>query len=210
MSYLQGRVIKWNEEAHELVKWGCERVGMADVADNIILLFNDRMRTTMGRAWTHYGPHQTHISPRYIQRLNGQQKPGGLIAFCIAIYRDVDAAERRRNILHELAHILANLKLNQGVYPGLEKSAGHRAPWKAMMRQLREKPTRCHSNDISGLRRKQKCYRMACPDHCGWSMTFPAARRTRRINAGRKGSVRTCPKCKAKIHLQHWLDTQEV
>lgn len=210
MSYKQYQLDAWKEESRTIIKWGCDRVGMSDVADNITVLFNDRMRTTMGRAWTHYGPHQSHHKPEYIQGLNGQQQPGGLIAFCIKLYERVDAAERRRNILHELAHILANLKANEGVTPGAEKSVKHGPKWKAMMRLLGEKPTRCHNNDTNGLKRKQRRYRMYCPSRCGWSFTFAAARRTRRINEARKGATRRCPKCRATIQLQHWINSREV
>lgn len=204
------QIEQWQAEARAHIQWGCDKVGMSEVADNITLLFNDRMRTTMGRAWTHYGPHQIHNKPEYIQVLNGQQRPGGLICFCNKIYARVDAAERRRNILHELAHILANLKENQHVAAGKEKSVGHGRAWKAMMRQLGEIPKRCHSNDTNGLKRRQRRYRMYCPDRCGWSFTFAKARRTRRINEARKGATRCCPKCRATIRLQHWLDTEEI
>lgn len=199
----------WEAEAETTIAWGCDRAGMSWVKDNIILLFNDKMRTTMGRAWTHYGPHQNHKSPEYTQILNGKPR-GGLICFCINLYARVDAAERRRNTLHELAHILANLKLNEGAIPNKERSAKHGPFWKAMMRQLGEKPTRQHRNNTEGLKRPQTRYRMYCPERCGWSFTFAKARRTRRIKQAMQGSVRNCPQCKAKIKLEHWQATREV
>jgi predicted SprT family Zn-dependent metalloprotease len=211
MSHRQYQINQWEEEAKALIRWGCEKVGMDDVADNIVINFNDRMRTTMGRAWTNYGLHTTFYgSPAYVQVLNAQKERGGLIAFCIALYERVDQAERRRNILHELAHILANLKLNANVAAKREKSANHGRHWKAMMGLLGETPTRCHNNDTNGLKRRQRRFKMFCPDRCGWSFTFAAARRTRRINKARRGETRRCPKCQASITLQHWLNTREV
>lgn len=208
--YLQNQINGWRAEAEILIKWGCDLVGMGDVAENITLLFNNRMRTTMGRAWTNYGPKTQYTKPEYVQTLNEQRERGGLICFCIKLYERVDSEERKRNILHELAHILANLQANEGVKHGKERSAGHGPAWKQMMRRLGQEPRRCHDNDTNGLKRRQTRYQMFCPARCGWSFTFAKARRTRRINQARNGATRRCPKCQATIKLEHWLATRKV
>jgi predicted SprT family Zn-dependent metalloprotease len=224
MIYREHRIESWEAEHRDRIKWGCAKVGMSDVCENIvrhnkggrlvippssssiILHYSDSMRTTRGRAWTHYGPHDYHhgstkLVREQLQALHGKPR-GGLIHWCIALYETASDSDRKENGFHELAHILANLEAG--------KSVGHKVGWKSMMRRLGVTPKRCHSQDTTHVKRRQRRYSMACPDHCGWSFTFAAARRTRRINDARKGSVRTCPKCKAKIYLQHWMNSQEV
>ena len=202
MSYRHHQIELWKSEAQTLIKWGCDRVGMSHLVPYIHIRFRENMRTTMGRAYTNFGIH-SRFNTQWVQAVLGcQSEPGGMIAFNIPLYERVDAAERKRNILHELAHILANLKAG--------KPQGHKRGWKAMMYSLGEEPQRCHNNDTSGLKRQQQRYKMWCPERCGWSFTFAAARRTRRINAARKGQTRLCPKCKALIQLQHWINAQEV
>ena len=202
-------ILAWKIQAQEIITWGCNLVGMPEVADNIIIIFNTRMRTTLGRAWTHYGPHQKHNRPKYIEVLNGKPT-GGLICFNVELYYRATDAQRRKNMIHELAHILANLRYNEGVEQGEERSAGYGPAWRAMMLELGEKPVRCHSVDTGGVKRKQTRYQMICPKRCGWSFTFAKARRTRRINAARKGQTRRCPRCQAQIRLEHWEATKEV
>jgi predicted SprT family Zn-dependent metalloprotease len=182
---------------------------MPEIAENIIIIFNTRMRTTLGRAWTHYGPHQMHNSPKYVQELNGRPT-GGLICFNVELYYRATDEQRRKNMIHELAHILANLRHNRDEKPGKERSVGHGSAWKAMMRELGEEPVRCHDVDTCDVKRKQTRYQMLCPKRCGWSFTFAKARRTRRINEARKGKTRRCPRCRAQIRLEHWEATKEV
>lgn len=205
MSYRQHQIELWKSEAQTLIEWGCNRVGMGHLIPFIHIRFRENKRSAMGSAWTNFGI-QTRFTYNWVQEVLGSQaEPGGMIAFNVSLYERVDAAERKRNILHELAHILANIKLG--------KRAKHGPHWKAMMRSLGENPQRCHKNDTSDLKRKQQRYKMWCPDRCGWSFTFAKARRTRRINQLRKHNNRKtyfCPKCKADIQLHHWINAQEV
>jgi len=205
VSYRQHQIELWKNEAQTLIEWGCNRVGMGHLIPHIHIRFRENKRSAMGTAFTNFGI-QSQFSTNWVQEVLGSQaEPGGMIAFNVALYERVDAAERKRNILHELAHILANIKLG--------KRAGHRHHWKEMMRSLGQEPQRCHKNDTSDLKRKQQQYKLHCPDRCGWDFIFAAARRTRRINQLRQrnnSKCYFCPKCKASIKLEHWINAQEV
>jgi len=224
MIYRERRIESWEHEHRERIEWGCKKVGMSDVCANIIrhnkggrlvlpassssivIHYSDSMRTTRGRAWTHYGSHDKHLRAtklvlEQLQAFHGKPR-GGLLHWCIALYETSSDADREENGLHELAHVLANLELG--------KSAKHGPVWRSMMRRMGVTPKRCHSQDTTHVKRRQRRYSMACPDRCGWSMTFSAARRTRRINKARRGETRTCPKCRAQIGLQHWMNSREV
>lgn len=221
MIYREQRIESWEAEHRSRIKWGCEKVGMADVSMNIIrhnkgaplvlspsgssivLHYSDSMRTTRGRAWTHYGPHDYHngssaLVQKQLQAFHGKPR-GGLLHWCIALYETASDEDREENCLHELAHILANLEAG--------KRVGHKAGWKRMMRRLGITPKRCHSQDVSHVKRKQRRYLVLCPDSCGWSFKATASRRTRRLNDS-KG--RHCPKCKAPLLRQHWMNAKEI
>ena len=117
----------WKAQAEAIILQCCKKAGMEDVAKNILIIFSSRKRTTMGTAWTHYG-HETH--PAYLRRgksriknplhpLNGCGR-GGVIFFATKLFERADQSECHDTIIHEVAHILTNLKYGS--------SQGHNHP----------------------------------------------------------------------------------
>jgi predicted SprT family Zn-dependent metalloprotease len=167
---------------------------MEDVANNVILEFSDTKRTTMGTAWTHYGPnnhHQTHYrqgkqrikNPLFA--LNGKGR-GGIIIFATKLFERASQKDREETIIHEVAHILADLKA--------KRNAGHGPAWMRMMVRLGCEPKRCHKVDTQGLKRRQKRYQLRCS--CGWACPVSASHRTKAANTIQSGEkAYWCPKC---------------
>lgn len=63
-----------------------------------------------------------------------------------ALWRRATPKKRRNTVLHELGHLLADCEAG--------RPCKHGAGWKAMMRRLGETPTRCHTVNRDGLRRR--------------------------------------------------------
>lgn len=79
--------------------------------------------------------------------------PGGRIRFSASpLWRRASKAERRNTVIHELAHVLVNC------YHGRRVTA-HGSEWKAMHRLLGEAPSRTHSVNRAGLRRRRPLVR---------------------------------------------------
>jgi SprT-like family len=142
----------WRAEARYAIQEGLDKVGKPDLMPAITVLFRYGMRTNLGVAWTNYGPKSTFLSaPEYVRDILGKQdEPGGLLLFNVPLYRKIDAIERKHNILHELAHVVAELET------GPKYKVGHGPVWQMFMHRFGEVPERCHSVDVSELRRPRR------------------------------------------------------
>lgn len=196
---------EWEAPVRELITWGCHRVKCPHLAGDgrIVVRFNSRMRTAMGRAWTNYSRFSILYSPEWAAEIiNPMRLVGGLIGLSTRLWERAPEAERRKTTLHELAHIVANIR-----YGG---SQGHNKRWKQVMVELGETPDRCHSVSVAGLRQAQARFLLTCPKSCGWSYTLAKARLTRRINKARQGEIRMCPRCREPIMLADWMGAEPV
>ena len=193
--------IIWTAQSLNIINPSCELVGMSDVSENIIVEFCGKKRTTMGTAWTHYGPEHKYEKKHTLLPLSGKPR-GGIIKFNANLFSRADEYNRKRNTVHELAHILANLLAG--------KSVGHSKHWKDMMLIIGKpysinKAERCHKVDTSGLKRKQKRFLLECPERCGWSMKVTSSRRTRRMNSMKAGYRYRCPCCSVFLKVEHYV-----
>ena len=107
-------------------------------------------------------------------------------------------AERRQTMIHEIAHIYAELE---------QRAAGHGPVWKRYMHMFGVLPKRCHGVDRTGLRRKQRRYALDCPGtRCEARITITQAMRTRWI---KERQIRRCARCKALITYTHAEDATQ-
>jgi len=114
------------------IDWCLERVDMTDVT--IRVERNGRFSRRMGDALV--------VMSDYVNRT-------GRVRFSShALWRRASPTKRRNTVVHEVAHILAEL------VAGPTKRVSHGAGWKRMMRLLGEEPTRCHTVNRDGLRRR--------------------------------------------------------
>ena len=116
------------------IDWCLERVGMSDVT--IRVERNGRFSRRMGDALVTFAD--------YANR-------SGRVRFSShALWRRASPVKRRNTVVHEVAHILAELEA------GATKRVGHGYGWKRMMRRLGAEPTRCHTVNRDGIRRRSR------------------------------------------------------
>lgn len=114
------------------ITWCLERVSMTDVT--IRVERNGRFSARMGDARV--------LLADYANR-------SGRVRFSAhALWRRASAVKRRNTVVHEVAHVLAEL------VAGPTQRVSHGTGWKRMMVRLGESPTRCHSVNRNGLRRR--------------------------------------------------------
>ena len=119
------------EWVNATVRWCLERVSMTDVS--IRVEFNARFTSRMGDA----------------RVMDYAKRTGRVRLSASALWRRATPVKRRNTVVHEVAHVLANLAAGAGV------RVGHGYGWKTMMVRLGEEPTRCHSVNRDGLRRRR-------------------------------------------------------
>lgn len=120
----------------DLTRWcreACNALGLADLADNVRVFWNPRMRTAAGRAFW----------PGRVIELN-------------PVLRSFDEAEADRTLRHELAHLIAYHRA------GRRRIQPHGAEWRAACAQLGiagEKA--CHDLPVA-RRRQQRRHAYVC------------------------------------------------
>lgn len=118
--------------AYAIIAEMLPRVGLTVEQTNIRVSHNSRFSCRMGDARCTY---RSWDNPQGAIRISSH-----------ALWRRATAKKRRNTVIHELAHVLADAKAKRCV--------GHGRAWKTMMRSLGEKPTRCHTVNRDGLRRR--------------------------------------------------------
>ena len=187
----------WEEDLRDIVKKGCEMLDMGHLVTHIELKFSTAMKTNGGTAKTKPG------------------EVGGTIAINVRLCYNTLIKEgpekakehREATFWHELAHILAN------TIAGCR--AGHGPVWKRTMRRLGRIPDRCHRQDVTELKSRQRRYRLLCSG-CGYVKTLTAAKRTRmknkilRILDGDYGFHPRCPRCCRDITIADLESAKKV
>lgn len=115
--------------ADEQLAWGLERLGMEHIT--LRMEWSNRFTRRMGDALVTSRAHAT-----------------GRVRFSVPLWPRATPAERRQTVLHELAHVAADLRHGARCKHGLR--------WKAVMRELGLEPERCHSVNRDGLRRRRR------------------------------------------------------
>jgi predicted SprT family Zn-dependent metalloprotease len=203
----------WKAKALPIIRQCCIIAKMPDVADNIHVIFCSKKRTTMGTAWTHQGPHCTYTKkgatgkPHPLYPLSSKPR-GGVIVFNIRLFTRADDKTCIDTIVHEISHILANLKAGDNV--------GHSEQWQDMMYYVGGpfgvlKVERCHSVNTIGLERRNRRFLLECPSsRCRWNCSITAALRTRRMNEIKRGAGYVCPKCDTDLLLRDYEKAKEI
>ena len=120
------------------------------------------------------------------------EHPAGRIRLSSALWEHATVSKRRNTMIHEIAHLYAELE-----HPG----AHHNAVWKRWMIRFGVKnPQRCYSLDkatfsdveaVKAKRRRQPRYRAQCSG-CWRSLVFSKGARTRWVRLGYSRCCRGC------------------
>lgn len=139
-------------KAMEIYAWCLKRMEM-----NTFITFEFRggMISCVGKAWSF--PKVNRGKIKLSRELWGRQTE----------------AEKRDTIIHEIAHVLADVKFGR-----YNSDGPHGYKWKLVMNRLGiANPKRCHSLDRSDLRRRQTRYMATCPN-CSEQWLISARKRT--------------------------------
>jgi predicted SprT family Zn-dependent metalloprotease len=122
----------------EIIQDACNRNNVSDLADQIDVLFSDRMTSTAGRAkYSRNGKHYIKLSTVFLQRAPKEK----II----------------NTIYHEVCHIITH-------YVYGFRASSHGWQWRAIMYACGQTPTRTHNVDMPGRNRHKRvkidCY---CP-----------------------------------------------
>lgn len=153
-------------------------VTKAELKPALPVRWNRRLRTSMGRAKC---------------RLDKGRWVPVAVEFNPRLWARATPAERRETVIHEVAHIIANVRHQQ--------SCGHDARWQAVMVELGGSLERCHKVEASDMRLAR--IEKACPSGCGWTMHRSRAGWTRLRKKTRTHRF-TCPQCREAIP-PHWF-----
>lgn len=83
------------------------------------------------------------FSRQMVSSMGNARPRTGEVRLSYRLWLRATPEKRRNTVLHEIAHVLAQLSVPVGV------KVGHGWAWKAMMTRLGETPKRCHSVDTS-------------------------------------------------------------
>jgi predicted SprT family Zn-dependent metalloprotease len=149
----------------------------------IVWCYNSRLKTTAGMAYNNPG------------------FDGGRIELSQALLARASEAENQETIIHETAHILADMEARRRCVHGPE--------WRYMMIRLGyTNPRRCHTINTVGLRRKQSIYRVACG--CDTGCRVSAAMRTRRMKQLESGGSAWCRRCRSDLTLEDFENAERA
>jgi SprT protein len=153
------------QEARQLVKDTYKELGCPELFDETDIVWNNRLRATVGRA--RYNPKRRHTI-----ELSRQLWPH---------FRKDD--DRLETIMHEACHIVANYMHGRSI-------SAHGYQWKTLMMELGIPATRCHDIDIYGLGLSRKREREVFFCECGPKVIGPVV--AKRIRLGRTYRCRQC------------------
>lgn len=131
----------------------------------LTLNLNSRMRSCAGKA------------------LVSRATTTGKIQLNYRLHKD-NPREIENTYLHELAHVVANIRYN--------KNCAHGYLWKRVMRELNANDDRCHTMDTSAYKNKttRLLYKCGCKEH-----TITKNRHNKIL----RGAIYKCTKCKQQI-----------
>lgn len=155
------------KHAQRLVEDGLAKSGMLDVEVNIT--YNNRLTSTLGQ----------------VRRVDIYNKKGR-IELSSRLWPTTSKSQRVETVIHELAHILADIKHQRDV--------GHRKEWKSMMAVLGyPNAKRCHNSPV--IRKKRKKYILACRSCMAHSILDVKTRTQRIKNWHNSKYTYICGKC---------------
>jgi len=125
-----GRIREW-------VRYACERNGVPELAQAVVIEWSRRFTRRMGDAM--YSP----ISFRARIRLS------------VPLWGRASEQDQRETVLHETCHVIVEFKFG--------RVAPHGSLWKEAMLNCGVKPIRTHSVDRSGLTRQRRFVVCDCP-----------------------------------------------
>lgn len=131
------------------------------------IVFNPKMRTALGRAY--YQENKIEMNSRVLSR--NPEKYDSTFA-------------------HELAHLISYALYGR-------RGAGHGRMWRSVMRSLGQEPTRCHSIDVSDLKRPHRVIHTA---KCGCRTGIEI--KTKRANYMAQGRTYKCTRCGQRLMLE--------
>ena len=159
-------------EIREWIRFACECNGCPEIADNIRIVWSNRLKRSMGNC--------------------GRDRQSGLgrswrIKLSVPIFERAGSEERYKVIVHEACHAIDDY-INGRMDP---IANGHGPKWQRIMRNCGIEPERYHSIDTSGLVNKHV---YVCPN-CDKEFRLS----TRLHNSSMRGRRRICIKCNVVI-----------
>ena len=136
------------------------------VTVRISVVFNHRMRTTMGRVVYECGTARIELNPN--------------------LYARASSTKRRNTDKHEAAHVVVWWQNGQK-----RSKSQHGHAWQRVMRSLGETPERCHREDTSGLKVCQRRWRLTC-SRCGSALGVVSTRRKNSLAGAERIRVECC------------------
>lgn len=156
----------------------CSRLAQKDGFEpaSISLEWNNRFTSRLGDA-----------------RVTDYTSRTGRVRLSRPLWRRAPEFQRRETMIHEIAHVYADLQ---------KRRAGHGPVWKLwMIRFGYSNPERCYSStvvDRTGLKRKRKRYLFNCPS-CNKEIKITPQLRSKWV---KRNSVRICLACRGELPAQ--------
>jgi predicted SprT family Zn-dependent metalloprotease len=166
-----------HSQCQRVIDWTFDTLGCPELKKMTTLKFNRRFTARLGDAGRKLVEMNTY---RYTIRLSSSQ-----------LWSRATIKERYETIVHEACHIAQFYKWPKG-------TDAHGVEWKSLMRACGVKPTRCHTVDRTGLKRKTRrvkvfgCTCGSCPD-----VTVRRANKMRKMT----GTRLFCMRCKETLTL---------
>jgi SprT protein len=162
------------EDRHirEWIRFACERNGVPELAQVILVEWNSRFTRRIGDAA------YSHVTFRARIRLS------------LPLWPRASEQDRRETVIHEACHIIIGFKHRFGPAP-------HGAEWKEAMRACGVEPLRTHEVDRTGLARKQRRFVLLDCPHDG--IEHKCRCTIREYNKLRRGVEMWCRNC--GLHL---------
>jgi SprT protein len=126
---------------------------------------------------------------RFTRRMGDACLRTNRIRLSAPLWERAGAAEQKNTVKHEVCHLIA-YKINNFI----GSTEPHGKLWKACMIKAGEEPTRCHTVNRDGLKRRQKRYKAKC--RC-MTHTVTATKRGKML----RGQVRVCRRCRGRLEL---------
>lgn len=151
----------------EWIAFACERNGVAELANSIMVEWNQRFTRRLGDAI-------------YV-RSTGL----GRIRLSIPLWPRASEKDRRETVIHETCHVIVGYKFCNAPHHGAE--------WKAAMRACGVEPSRTHQIDRSGLIRKKRLFVVLdCPNPDINKKCHVGVRLFNRFQRGHSVTCRVC------------------
>jgi SprT protein len=168
-----------DQHIREWIRFACERNGVSELAQVILVEWNPRFTRRLGDA--------AYSSTTFRAR----------IRLSLPLWPRTSEKDRRETVIHETCHIIVGYRF--------AFAAPHGSEWKEAMRNCGVKPLRTHEVDRNGLARKQRRFILLDCPHEGVERKCRCT--IREFNRLRRGVEMWCRNC--GLHLDRDVAVEE-